>query len=282
MRFVYMDEAGISAIEPVTVVVAVIAHADAHVMSGESLAAETLGAVPAQFRNEMVFSAKNILGDKKWQKASWSLTDRLNLLCAMMRIPRKLGMALSVGLIWRNANDWSAQRVLKQPDLTNDQWDHLTAFRICVARADAWIRNNAGAREVATIIAEDHEEMRKHLRNALVYDKLFPRNENVDGSGHRITVSDEERGYIAQNGDFRVTRIRASIHFVQKHEEVLVQIADACAFGLRRYFAGEQFGAQFASAIFGDVSYLRDFASPGGAGCWGPAPNPEWIYREMS
>lgn len=87
-------------------------------------------------------------------------------------------------------------------------------------------------------------------------------------------------GYQNQSSDNRVTIIRASMHFVQKAEEPIVQIADACAYGLRRYFSGEKFDPEFAQAIFGNVDLLRDYAPPGGAVCFGPKPNPEWIYQE--
>ena len=72
------------------------------------------------------------------------------------------------------------------------------------------------------------------------------------------------------SGDMRVTRIRNSVHFVEKGEDPLVQVADACAYGFRRYFAKEKFGLEFVQAILGDEKMLRNFAPPGGAECYWP------------
>ena len=68
MRFIFMDEAGISEHEPVTVVVGVIAHADAHLLPAEALVNEILGAIPTSLRQEFVFSAKNIFNNNTFQK----------------------------------------------------------------------------------------------------------------------------------------------------------------------------------------------------------------------
>ena len=84
-------------------------------------------------------------------------------------------------------------------------------------------------------------------------------------------LSGEERelGYRLQTGDvIRVRRIRNSIHFVEKDDDPLVQIADASAFGLKRYLIeNDKFGHQFAEAIFGEdyKSAAEKFVSAGGA-----------------
>ena len=97
VRYVFMDEAGTSAVEPVTVVVGLIAHADDHVMTAEALVQEILGAVPPKHKEDFVFHATQVYGDPKYQ-ADWSLTDRLRLLQQMMSVPRRVGIAISVGV----------------------------------------------------------------------------------------------------------------------------------------------------------------------------------------
>jgi len=103
VRYLFVDEAGTSAKEPVTVVVALIADADAHVMSAEALALETLGGVPPQHKDGFVFHATQVFGDLKYQ-ADWSIADRLHLLKGMMSIPRRIGMAITVSACWRDAD----------------------------------------------------------------------------------------------------------------------------------------------------------------------------------
>jgi hypothetical protein len=76
MRFVYVDEAGTSAEEPVTVVVGVIAHADKQVMFAEGAINEVLGAVPPKFKDGFVFHAKDVWGNERY-RSDWSMADRL-------------------------------------------------------------------------------------------------------------------------------------------------------------------------------------------------------------
>lgn len=266
LRYIFVDEAGTSAREPVTVVVGIIANADEHVMSAEAMAYEAMGAVPPEFRDEP-FHAMQVYGDKKYQDANWSLTDRLELLHAMMRIPRQIGMAVCLAVHWRGAVDFSQN--LGRLGLTPAQSDHFAAFQLCLAVADRNIRKHAKPREVATVVAEDVPEMRKHLR---AIPQLLRKNPYIlPQEMLRRTVGDEEAGYIKQGGDIRITRIRSSVHFVDKEDDPLVQVADACAYGFRRYFAGENFGVEFVRSIVGHESVLRNFASPGGAECYWPS-----------
>lgn len=265
-----MDEAGTSAHEPVTVVVAIVANADEHVMTAEAAVLEALGAVPKQFRDNFVFHAMQVFGEQGYQDGGWSLTDRLHLLRTMMSIPGRLGMGIVVSAMWRGAIDFSD--IYGGLGLSPEKSDHIHAFSMCVSVADRGIRNHAHPREVGTIIAEDVPEMRKFLK--LVPRVIRASPINLPQSMMRTTVTDDEKGFIAQSGDFRVTRIRNSVHFVEKADDPLVQVADACAYGLRRFFAQQKFGVEFAEAILGDTSALRNFKSPGGVEGYWPNSKP--------
>lgn len=266
VRFVFMDEAGTSAHEPVTVVVGLIADADKHVLSAEALALEAIGAIPPQFADGFVFHAMQVFGDKRYHE-EWSLQDRLILLQNMMAIPRKIGLGLVISTHWRGSVDYSGREIRKL-GLKPHQEDHLIAFSQCVCVADRSIRWYGGASEVASIVAEDVPEMRRFLRKV---PELWRKNPiNLLPQNLRQTPADLEAGYSTQSGEMRVTRIRNSVHFVEKADDPLVQVADACAYGLRRYFAGEKFGPEFARAILGDETRLRNFATPGGAECYWP------------
>lgn len=268
MRYVFMDEAGTSAVEPVSVVVGLIADADNHVMTGEALALEVLKLLPAVVRQDFVFHATNVFAGGK-HRDLWSFNDRLAFLKFMMSIPRRVGMAICLGVHWRGAVDWSKEST--PTTLTDAQTDHYLAFINCVGVADRSIRRHAGPREVATIVAEDIPEMRKQLKWGLHW--LREQGIHLSPDHLRTTVADEEAGYLVQSGSLQVSRIRKAIHFVEKPDDPMVQVADACAYGFRRYFAGEKFGDDFAQAIMGDLSYLRMFAPPGGAECFWPLEN---------
>ncbi len=270
LRYVFMDEAGTSALEPVTVVVAIVANADEHVMTGEAATLEALGAVPKKFQDGFVFRATQVFGDRTYQDGEWSLTERLQLLKTMMSIPRRLDMGIIVSAMWRGAIDF--RDVYGKLGLSPAQSDHIHAFGLCVNVADRGIRKHANPREVATIVAEDVPEMRKFLKLIPKISREFPMS--LPESMLRSTVSDVEAGFTSQSGDMRVTRIRNSIHFVEKADDPLVQVADACAYGFRRYFAGQKFGIDFAKAILGSEIALRNFATPGGVEGYWPQPAP--------
>lgn len=264
MRLIFMDEAGTSALEPVTVVVGIIVHADEHIMSAEAAVAEAIGSVPKQFSEDFVFHATQVYGDNNYKDGGWSLTDRLILLKTMMSIPQKLRMGLAISAVWRGAVDSSNNTL----GLTASQVDHLQAFSYCIGIADRNIRRHADAREVASIVSEDVPEMRKFLKqipSMLRYNPFYFTQDMM-----RKTISDEEVGYFTQSGDLSVTRIRRSIHFVEKSDDPLVQVADACAYGLRRFFSNQKFGQDFAEAIVGNVQCLRNFGPPAGAECLWP------------
>lgn len=266
MRYIFVDEAGTSAHEPVTVVVGIIANADQHVMSAERLVQEILGSVPAKIQAEFVFHATQVFGDKKYQ-ADWLLNDRLHLLEQMMGVPRRIGMSITLSVNWRNAVDHS--QAASSLNMSQSQFEHLLAFGSCLAMADRNIRNHAAPNEVATVVAEDLPEMRKFFK---AIPKLYRDNPIHFRPEHlRETVSDKEAGHSTQRGELRIARIRNSVHFVEKSEDPLVQVADACAYGFRRYFAGQKFGDNFVRAILGNELLLRNFASPGGTECWWPS-----------
>lgn len=260
MRLIFVDEAGTSAKEPVTVVVGVIANADKHVMAADGLVREMLGAVPPHLQDGFVFSAKDVFSSPRY-KETWSPTDRLRLLLNMMTVPRRLGMSICLSAVWRDAP--------KEGGVTRprpEQFQHFMAFANCIAVADANIRKHAAWNEVAMVIAEDHQEMRRRLRDTP--SMWRDRSLHLLPSQFRRIPADKAAGYLTQSGEFRVTRIRGPVHFVKKGEDLLVQVADACAFGFRRNLAGEELGDQFVNAICGRPDAIAHYASPCGMTCW--------------
>lgn len=233
-------------------------------MDGEMAVAEVLGTVPPQYRNDFVFHATDVFGGDKYKDSGWSITDRLFLLKSMMSIPRRLGMAVTVAAHWRGAIEYPSTGPLSM-----SQFEHMQAFALCISMADRSIRKYAGHREVATIVAEDVPEMRRFLRRV---PAMFRDGVHLPPSHLRQTPADLEAGYSVQAGTMQISRIRKSIHFVEKADDPIVQVADACAFGIRRFLAGERFGEEFVAAILGDVSALRNFGAPAGAECFWPAP----------
>jgi hypothetical protein len=254
MKFLFMDEAGTSQHEPVTVVVAIHTDPDSQLVHTEASVRQVLGLVPPQFREGFHFHAKSIWADPKYRDG-WDMTKRKAMLCQMMALPRRLGLSISFSIA-RRGSTFEGHGTTMMPH----EIDHLMAFQACIAVADKHIRERGKPLEAASIIAEDEPNMRKFLKNSVRYLRENPRI--IERASMLPTAAEEQQGYVEQIGDQRVTNIRNPICFTDKQEEPLVQLADACAYGLKRYFSEQDFGEQFVAAINGCPFDKRDFRGP--------------------
>jgi hypothetical protein len=262
VRFLYMDEAGTSAKEPITIVVGLIVDADAQLMDAEAAIREVNDGVPNVYRDGFVFHADAIWSDKKY-RAEWSMPDRLALLKRMMALPRRLRIPIAFGFV-RRSRPLPANAVGK---ISAAQLHHAQAFAYCVARADKFIREHAGVKEIGSIVSEDVPKMKHFLKRAV---NIFRDNPLILPPLIAQPTQEEQRlGYMRQESEFRISRIRKSILFVEKDEDPLTQLADAVAFGLRRYHCELDFGEDFARAIYGEsLPPLEDFATEVSSGVW--------------
>lgn len=277
MRFIFVDEAGTSANEPITVVAGVILHADIHLMQAEALLKEVLGAVPVKFREGFLCHADDVWNDAKYRD-EWLLSDRLAFLSDMMRIPRRLNLAIAVGMVRRDARVGGFE---EGAGLSLEQQQHFWAFHGCLARADKYIREYCDVREVGTVVAEDIPQMRRFL--AGVTKEPASRAGFVSPAPYKETLQptaeERELGYNKQQTETRITRIRKSIHFVKKGEDTMLQIADACAFGIRRYFSKLEFGDDFMHAILGGLPDRENYVGPYHYENWCWHPRKEQILQ---
>lgn len=262
MRFLFLDEAGTSANEPVCVVACVIANADEHIILAENAIREIMRGVPEQFRNQE-FHATDIFGNSAKYGDHWALSDRLQLLAEMMSLPRRLGMAVVIGMVRKDAE--VPEEFLSVFDNPKD-YHHMLSFRMAISHADRFIRRNCGVTEIGTAVAEDKPEMRRNLKYAPKHERMSPWV--APQSQLLPTAKEEAQGYVEQTGEQRVERVRDTVHFVGKGDEPLVWLADACAFGLRRYFAQQKFGDRFVRAILNHEPNLYDYRGPASQGCW--------------
>jgi hypothetical protein len=86
------------------------------------------------------------------------------------------------------------------------------------------------------------------------------------------TLREQETGTIVQNPADKISRIKDGAHFVGKADAPLLQIADACAFGLRRFFAEQKFGDEFVQSILGTPLIREDWSGNFSGGLFFPEP----------
>ncbi|KQY83660.1 hypothetical protein ASD35_24355 [Pelomonas sp. Root1444] len=251
-----MDEAGTSEKEPVTVVVGLVVEADAHLMAIEAAVSEILGGVPSQYRTQknFVFHAKEIWGDSRMREG-WTQAHRLAILKSMMHLPRRFGIPIVLSMYRRSAQFEG----IESTGMSVAQFQHFMAFGNCIASADRYIRDYARPSEVGTVVAEDVPEMRRFLARAV---SLWRENSFSFSPDQLIpTAKEVEQGFLRQVGDLRVTRLRRNIHFVEKGDPMLM-VADACAYGFRRFLAEQSFGDEFVEAMLGGRLNIDDYRGP--------------------
>lgn len=243
MYYIYSDEAGTSAKEPVTVVVGIVIHADKHWQASAALLNKILDdLVPSDLRKGFVFHAKDVWSAYRDHNETWDRESRALLIGAVASIPRLMGMAISIGIV-RRTFEFPLPMKLKQHD-----FHHILAFRRCMTRADKYVRDWGKKSEVATVIAEDVPDKRRFLKAVLKINmKEIPVNEFTV----MPTKAELESGKITQTNAGNISKIIDTPHFVEKGDAPLLQIADACAFSFRRFFAEESYGEKLLYAALG-------------------------------
>lgn len=239
-----MDEAGTSKLEPVTVVVGVIIHADRDWMRAQRLVTALYDKyVPAELRPNFVFHAKDVLNGYRNHK-NWTVSDRVSFIGAMAAVPQTLRAAISMAIYRRDFN----YPLVSGARMNSWDLEHLLAFRRCLCRADKYVRDWAKLDEVATVVAEDVPEKRKFFKKTL---RLQLPNRPFDEKLVVQTVAEKKAVKIFQTSAGPIERIIDTVHFVDKADAPLIPIADACAFSFRRYFAQQANGENLVASMLG-------------------------------
>ena len=139
MRNMATDEAGTSAPEPVTLVVALLVHVDTQWLPAVRELRHLFGQVPAQYHEGFAFHAKWISAANKYP--DWKEKDRTEFMCSVMNLPGTFNIPIALGAMKRGASDWSEWAEKK---MTPEKVDHFMAFTMCMARADHFLRTYCG------------------------------------------------------------------------------------------------------------------------------------------
>lgn len=254
MFYLYSDEAGTSENEPVTVVVSVAIHADRHWRAAADRLREVLDdGVPRPLREGFIFHAKNVWSGYRDYDQVWSREHRAELIGAVASIPRFLEAAICIGKVRRDSS--------VPPDFAGrpEDFHHAIAFWFCMLRANKYVRDWAEPGEIATVVAEDVPKKRRFLKRVL---KLPPPTFPLIDGAVMLTADDKKAGKILQTNSGEIDRIIDTVHFVEKDEAPLLQLADACAFSFRRYFAGQDYGSELVRAMLGEDLSWEEWQGP--------------------
>lgn len=221
-RFIYVDEAGISdpAKEPFLVVSGVIVDADRQLNELERRIAHIADKVAPAGHHGFVFHATELFnGGKSFSRSDsrWPLERRLAIARDLACIPAKMGLPLAFGIVqrahWPLTFDASG---LTTKERTIGQ--HLTAYMCCAMEVERWMREKT-RNEVALIIAEDNDQARSRIRETQNFHRRPDAAKYLDASARK---------------HFPFRKIKASPLFEKKADSPALQMADFCAYVMKK------------------------------------------------
>lgn len=222
-----MDEAGISnpAQEPYLVVAGVIVDADRKWKNLEAyyrdLAQELF---PEERPERFVFHAKDIFhGTGAFDRKNWCRRERMRVLSRLMQVPRLFELPIAVAAIDRvEASKRLSTSEPKAPESTLRNVIHAQGFITAIQCVQFWMDKNAPD-ETAMLIAEDTPILKSALRN--LHNNYSNRNGDTEYEGELI---------------LRAPSVIDALHFAAKTDALLLQIADHCAFVVKRQIMGRR------------------------------------------
>lgn len=245
VRMIYMDEAGISnnGVENVVVMAGCILHMDSQWTPLRERFGELADKyVPAEHRDRFVFHAKDI-----WHGSGIVFNrdtyegDRRQVLLDLCRAIAEFEIGIVYGV---SKKDVVAQLISDDgpvPAKVVAQVCYMAALADATAYANKWIERYA-ANEVTSVVIEDSPEFRR-------YGKL----------AFKAMRGDEMAKVIEEivPGLNRLHHIIDAPSYMEKADAPALQLADVCAFLLRRWFEGKQDVVEPLSIIFPQILSSR-------------------------
>jgi Protein of unknown function (DUF3800) len=222
VRLVYLDEAGVSnpAHEPILVVAGVIVNPDRQWKELEAYFRNLAHSLfPEDDPYRFVFHAKDIFhGSGAFDRQRWSRKERIKILSQLAQVPRLFDLPIVLGDMNRADTQRELQKVSPRMSAKSmHNFTHTNAFINAIQRVQFWMEKHA-PEESAMLIAEDTPELKATLKN-------------VHECYTDATLDNEDT--------FRAPNIIDAVHFAQKSESLLLQIADHCAFVIKRELMGK-------------------------------------------
>ena len=223
MRYAYIDESGTSDREPIAVVAAVMIDVDRQYRTlSDGLSDLADQCAPPDKRHGFIFHAKELYhGGKTLNRANGypPETHGRPFLKSLAHIPADNAMPVSMGYIVK------AERTgLFRPDtaLERNTLYHTMSFIMAAVGVDEFMRQHFPD-EMCQLVSEDHPNAKRMLREAhsFLRDPTSPDAFPAD-----------------LRGVLPLRHIIDTVNFAAKTESSPLQLADACAFVIRRHLEG--------------------------------------------
>jgi hypothetical protein len=231
VRLIYLDESDShDRADPFYCVAGVVVHADHQwkKLAGE-LAQVATDWLPPEVAYRFVFHATDMFhGSKYWDRDVWPEEVRHAIMRDLVSIVVRNGLPVVMS-ISKKPN--FANGVAPTAHLTPEKKKiliHAVTAAQCIAWADKWVCDYCPAHEVAMVIAEDKDKVKRLLKTGIT---VMADTKLLAG------WSDDQEAAVSAVGHLPLTRIVDTVNFQGKSDAPLLQLADLCAFVLRRGFA---------------------------------------------
>lgn len=235
VRFVYLDEGGISKREPWLVVAGAFVHGDDQLIPLEDHIEKLVAKhIPEKDWDGFAFHATDIFSGSKYFKDRelWPIEKRISILEDLVRIPCQLEIPIIFQCIERTVFEkrTAAANLTPHKSLVNS---HAICFSLCLLEIEEKMRA-VWPDEVAQLIAEDNQ----HVHDAIDgVHELFR---------HPKRIKPARKDLIEL---LPLQRIRNPVLHANKTQSRPLQLADACAFFIRGYLSGHPKAEQFYAPL---------------------------------
>jgi hypothetical protein len=270
-RSVYLDESGIDLNSDVAVVVAVIVDTDQQWKPVEKyLHALIEEFVPVELQNGFVFHAKDLYHGwtkTRHEKQKQRFERGPELLRKVVEVPGKFMLPMTFGWVRKpEARKYSTVYSLDgstKKHLRKDfvPWCHSWAYVRAVLAVESYMRKTPDAQgHLAKLIAEDNPITKTAIEDA--HRLLMGQKLDEDHADEFMSMS------WSLQGGLPLDRIYGSVAFEKKTDTVLLQLADACAYVLHRFYEAKPHNQEFVEALTKGGSHTLQIhgAGKGGAG----------------
>lgn len=232
MRHVYLDEAGVAnpRDEPHIIVAGIIVNPDEHFLRLRAyLRNLALEYLPDEDPDFVQFHAKDIFhGNGKFPRYISPRTDRMTLLEEIAKSVRMFNLPVVFGAIDRvAARSHYRKENPNIPESSIRNLEYSGAFLEAMVCVEEWMATRAGRGELATVTVENT------AKTAAAAARMFHSGYQLPEDNYGYGLSREEAAKV-----FKSHYIVDGIHFASKTESTFLQIADTCAFIIRRHLLG--------------------------------------------
>jgi hypothetical protein len=269
----FMDEAGTTGEphEPINIVVGVVVPKEKQLVVFDLINGVIAEIVPPHFRENFVFHATELMHSEELREG-WPLLGakgRLSLLKSMMYLP----CAMQLPVIWTAGKNQAPVDAEVLRSVPQAEFIHIMTFMHCIGTYDQYLGEDG---KTGRVIAENVPAAQGRLKYAFEAMRAKPFTNRVYCADTRFGADIDEKSLL--DLEFNVSCIQGEPSFVDKRASPFLQIADACAFGIRSYLSGANHSEAYGRLLLGDdaekiLERVKSVSTViGGSVEWSPRP----------